>query len=279
MEGKKRRAAAPGQERQHAKAAPRHRGVAFFAWQDGVLFHFSDAGEAQKVYRILIMSKYSANEKNALRKAGLYMWQHPHVRGEDSVILLYFLSTSVVLPLFQNCRKPPEESPVSRPAQSHRRFPAFTAARCFPFLPLPSGRATPGIFPLWQTSGRATPSAPCAVAAMARARRRSRTPEGRTERRSRRGHHPAHGAGKVRADAPRATRRAGYSPTQETNFAFPHKGEYGGAGGVEGQPPLSPHAPRRAGDPPPTPGRSRDAQRDTGSIRPGRFTFFKVELL
>ena len=32
MEGKKRRAAAPGQERQHAKAAPRHRGVAFFAW-------------------------------------------------------------------------------------------------------------------------------------------------------------------------------------------------------------------------------------------------------
>ena len=161
MEGKKRRAAAPGQERQHAKAAPRHRGVAFFAWQDGVLFHFSDAGEAQKVYRILIMSKYSANEKNALRKAGLYMWQHPHVRGEDSVILLYFLSTSVVLPLFQNCRKPPEESPVSRPAQSHRRFPAFTAARCFPFLPLPSGRATPGIFPLWQTSGRASPSAPC----------------------------------------------------------------------------------------------------------------------
>ena len=228
------------------------------------------------------MSKYSANEKNALRKAGLYMWQHPHVRGEDrqhphvrgedSVILLYFLSASVVLPLFQSCRKPPEESPVSRPAQSHRRFPAFTAARCFPFLPLPSGRATPGIFPLWQTSGRATPSAPCAVAAMARARRRSRTPEGRTKRRSRRGHHPAHGAGKVRADAPRATRRTGCSPTQETNFALPPSGEYGGAGGVEGIFPLSPHAPRRAGDLPPVPGSSRKTR---GKTRPfhahGRF--------
>ena len=137
----------------------------------------------------------------------------------------------------------------------------------------------PPIFRLHCRPARSPLPPLAADAAMARARRRSRTHEGRTERRSRRGHHPAGTAGKVRADAPRATRRAGYSPTQETNFAFPHKGEYGGAGGVEGQPPLSPHAPRRAGDPPPTPGRSRDAQRDTGSIRPGRFTFFKVELL
>ena len=106
-------------------------------------------------------------------------------------------------------------------------------------------------------SGRAAPSAPCAVAAMARARRRSRTPEGRTERRSRREHHPGHRPGKVRADAPRDTRRTGYSPTQETIFAVPKSGEYGGAGGVEGRRPLSPHAPRRAGDPPPVPGSSR----------------------
>ena len=91
---------------------------------------------------------------------------------------------------------------------------------------------------------------------MARARRRSRTPEGRTERQSRRGHHPGHRPGKVRADAPRDTRRARYSPIKETIFALPPSGEYGGAGGVEGEP-LSPHAPRRAGDPPPRPGSSR----------------------
>ena len=231
MEGKKRRAAAPGQERQHAKAAPRHRGVAFFAWQDGVLFHFSDAGEAQKVYRILIMSKYSANEKNALRKAGLYMWQHPHVRGEDSVILLYFLSAfifTLISKLPQAARGVPCQPPGTI-------APSISRLHCRLLLPLPAvlillppGRGTPGIFPLWQTSGRATPSAPCAVAAMARARRRSRPPAGRTERRSRRGHHPAHGAGKVRADAPCDTRRMGYSPTQETNFAFPTKGSTGG---------------------------------------------------
>ena len=47
-------------------------------------------------------------------------------------------------------------------------------------------------------------------------------------------------AGKVRADAPRDTRRTGYSPTQETIFALPPKGEYGGAGGVEGSSPLTP---------------------------------------
>ena len=64
-------------------------------------------------------------------------------------------------------------------------------------------------------------------------------------------------AGKVRADAPRDTRRARYCPIKETAFALPQKGEYGGAGGVEGRRPLSPHAPRRAGDQPPVPGSSR----------------------
>ena len=47
-------------------------------------------------------------------------------------------------------------------------------------------------------------------------------------------------AGKVRADAPRDTRRTGYSPIKETAFALPPSGEYGGAGGVEGIFPLSP---------------------------------------
>ena len=50
---------------------------------------------------------------------------------------------------------------------------------------------SPAHFPLRLPSGRASPSALAADAAMARARRRSRTPAGRTERRSRRGHHPA----------------------------------------------------------------------------------------
>ena len=66
---------------------------------------------------------------------------------------------------------------------------------------------------------------------MARARRRSRAPEGRTERRSRRGHHPAHRAGKVRADAPRDTRRTGYSLIKETPSALPQKGSTGVQGG------------------------------------------------
>ena len=63
-------------------------------------------------------------------------------------------------------------------------------------------------------------------------------------------------AGKVRADAPRDTRRTGSSSITATAFALPQKGEYGGAGGVEGEP-LSPHAPRRGGDLPPVPGSSR----------------------
>ena len=99
---------------------------------------------------------------------------------------------------------------------------------------LPPGRGTPVIFPLRQTSGRGASFVPRRWCSVSRARRRSRTPAGRTKRRSRRGHHPAGTAGKVRADAPHDRRRTGDSPTQETNFAFPHKGEYGGAGGVEG---------------------------------------------
>ena len=76
---------------------------------------------------------------------------------------------------------------LSRPAD----FPAVTAFRLL---------SRPPVF-RYVTSGKAPPAAPTADAAMARARRRSRAPEGRTERRSRRGHHPAGTAGKVRADA------------------------------------------------------------------------------
>ena len=74
---------------------------------------------------------------------------------------------------------------------------------------------------------RLTPSASTADAAMARARRRSRTPAGRTERRSRRGHHPGHRPGKVRADAPHDTRRTGYSPIKKPLSALSQKGSTG----------------------------------------------------
>ena len=93
----------------------------------------------------------------------------------------------------------------------------------------------------------------------ARARRRSRTPEGRTERRSRRGHRPPRRGGKVRADAPCAARRAGDCLSKRTPSAFPDCGVYGGCGGCRGVSPLSPPAPRRAGDPPPAPGKNSDS--------------------
>ena len=48
-----------------------------------------------------------------------------------------------------------------------------------------------------------------------------------------------------------------------------------GCRGCRGDFPLSPHAPRRAGDPPSAPGSSRDAQRGSGLIRPRAFYLFQ----
>ena len=80
---------------------------------------------------------------------------------------------------------------------------------------------------------------------MSRARRRSRTPAGRTERQSRRGHHPGHRPGKVRADAPRDTRRAGYSQPKR-HLPRSRKRGVRGCRGCRGGTPLTPC---------PTPGR------------------------
>ena len=71
----------------------------------------------------------------------------------------------------------------------------------------------------------------------------------------------------------------GGRPNSRDKFRVPAKRGVRGCRGCRGARPLSPHAPRRAGDPPPAPGSSRDAQRDTGLIRPRRFTFFNVETL
>ena len=55
-------------------------------------------------------------------------------------------------------------------------------------------------------------------------------------------------------------------PNSRDYFRVTAKGEYGGAGGVEGEP-LSPHAPRRAGDLPPVPGSSRRAGENKNNAR------------
>ena len=87
--------------------------------------------------------------------------------------------------------------------------------------------------------GRVTPPPLAADAAMSRARRRSRTPEGRTERQSRREHHPGHRPGKVRADAPRDTRRAGYSQPKR-HLPRSRKRGVRGCRGCRGGTPLTP---------------------------------------
>ncbi len=98
---------------------------------------------------------------------------------------------------------------VAFPVAAVPRYDFTPARRILPcrrrYPPCPSALSC-------RPSGRVTPSTHATVAAMARARRRSRTPAGRTERRSRRGHHPAGTAGKVRADA-HAT-RGGQSTVQ-----------------------------------------------------------------
>ena len=101
-------------------------------------------------------------------------------------------------------------------------------------------RPSPAHFPLRLPSGRASPSALAADAAMAQARRRSRTPAGRTERRSRRGHHPAGTAGKVRAEAPRATRRAGSANSRDYFRVTAKRGVRGCRGCRGAAAPLTP---------------------------------------
>ena len=92
---------------------------------------------------------------------------------------------------------------------------------------------------------------------------------------------------------PHATRGGRGTANSRDYFRVTAKGVYGGAGGVEGEP-LSPHAPRRAGDQLPapgssrkprkkkegkkkncSPGSSRNAQKDTRLIRQGISTLKK----
>ena len=146
------------------------------------------------------------------------------------------------------------------------RFPAPTVPR-YDFTParriLPCRRRYPPCPSALscRPSGRVTPSTHATVAAMARARRRSRTPARADGAPQQARTSPGRNGREGSRRRPRDTRRTRYSPAKGTAFAFPQKGEYGGAGGVEGQPPLSPHAPRRAGDLPPMPGSSLNSRR------------------
>ena len=134
--------------------------------------------------------------------------------------------------------------PVSpSPGKTPTRF--FLCLRGFPAAIPPAGQTVryfpvPAGLPPFRCLIRPHPPPLAADAAMARARRRSRTPGGRTERRSRRGHRPAGTAGKVRADAQRHAADE-VQPHKRDAFRVTAKGEYGGAGGVEGEhPPLTP---------------------------------------
>ena len=140
-------------------------------------------------------------------------------------------------PFRQRRRFPSTTVPRSLLALSHKKTagvpatpkspPGVFLARIFPrcnCLPAP---LPPAGLPLLHCQMRPRPPPLAADAAMARARRRSRTPEGRTERRSRRGHRPAGTAGKVRADAPRDTRRTGYSQIKRRLSRYRKKGSTG----------------------------------------------------
>ena len=132
--------------------------------------------------------------------------------------------------------------------------PARRLLSCRRYFPYPSGLSC-------RAPGRVTHSALVAGVAMARARRRSRTPARADGAPQQARTSPGRNGREGSRRRPRDTRRTRYSPAKGTAFAFPQKGEYGGAGGVEGQQPLSPSAPRRAGDPPPMPGSSRNSRR------------------
>ena len=156
-----------------------------------------------------------------------------------------------------------EAAAQRRPAKSERKncsspvrqFSAFTPARQgHPFRLLPLMQRVAG--------AKAIPDARRADGAPQQART-SPGPQGREGSRRCPTRHAADGV----------------QPNSRDYFRVTPKRGVRGCRGCRGARPLSPHAPRRAGDLLPVPGSSRDAQRNTDSIRPGRFTFFKGETL
>ena len=123
-----------------------------------------------------------------------------------------------------------------------RQFSASTAARqAPPFRPLPLMQRVAG--------AKAIPDA----------RRADRAPQqARTSPR------PQAGEGSRRCPMRHAA--DGVQLNLRDKFRVPAQRGVRGCRGCRGDFPLSPHAPRRAGDPPPAPGSSRDSQSDIGLL-------------
>ena len=129
---------------------------------------------------------------------------------------------------------PPENSNTESPPQ-HQGTAFLQALRREPLFPLEREEKQLSHPPFFRLRCRPARSAIPPLAADAACRGREGDP-GRPEG----GRSAAAGADITRQSREGSrrcpTRHAadGVRPTQETNFAFPHKGEYGGAGGVEG---------------------------------------------
>ena len=125
-----------------------------------------------------------------------------------------------------------------------RHFFTFTTARQgHPFRPLPLMQRVAG--------AKAIPDARRADGAPQQARTSPRPQAGEGSRR-----------------CPMRHAADGVQPNSRDKFRVPAQRGVRGCRGCRGDFPLSPHAPRRAGDPPPAPGSSRDAQSYIGSLRP-----------
>ena len=174
---------------------------------------------------------------------------------------------------------PPENSNTESPPQ-HQGTAFLKALRREPLFPLEREEKQLSHPPFFRLRCRPARSAIPPLAADAACRGREGDP-GRPEG----GRSAAAGADITRQsrEGPRRClmRHAadGVQPDSGDKFRVPAQRGVRGCRGCRGDFPLSPHAPRRAGDPPPAPGSSHVAQKDAGSIRSGCFTFFKVETL
>ena len=195
----------------------------------------------------------------------------PRAWGRQRDFIVFFISF-YFYPYFKTAASRPR-LPLS-PAR-HNRPPSISRLRCRLMLPLvrrPSSVAArqghPCYFPAVADFRQGHTFRPLLLMQRWRGREGDPVrPQGGRSAKAGANITPATGRGRS-APTPRATRGGRGTVNPRDTFHAPAKGEYGGAGGVEGEP-LSPHAPRRAGDLPPAPGSSRDARKKKkGSVSP-----------